>query len=590
MKIALAIIAFMAMTTLLVQANESREVIMNRVKFPREYQMIGFPESDASFTFTLGLKQRNLEELERIFWAVATPGTKQYRNFMTEDEILDVITPPAEEREIVLNWLRDHGVVHIQDRRDNFKVTTTVAIAEKLFATKLYLFFNTQRNVKMVRQLGPYSLPTGIRRYVDIVSGVSDFPLNAHRLRAVPNQQLAIVPASLSAQYSIPAGSKAGNVNQGVIEFGSGEYFNPASLETFAQGVGVTISPLTSNHIINPLPPSGIEGTLDIQYIAGVAVNATNWYWTESDWLYDWATTFFAASSKPEIVSISYGWSELAQCDIDPTECQNLGIDSAKYVARVNTEFQKIGLNGVSILTASGDSGANGRTDPDCSVPQLRAAYPGVSPYVTSVGATQLNNPTTPLSNNPPVCSNGQWDCFVGGSESAVSFDVASFTSGGGFSWISARPSYQDAAVNAYLKSGVQLPPASYYNASGRAHPDVASLGTAILIYSQQEGGWALVGGTSAASPSFAGYIALVTQVVKQKTGKPLGFLNPFLYKMWADAPKTFTDITVGDNICTEDGCASSCKGFRCTKGWDPVTGLGVANVKEMLAYANSQF
>ncbi len=51
--------------------------------------------------------------------------------------------------------------------------------------------------------------------------------------------------------------------------------------------------------------------------------------------------------------------------------------------------------------------------------------------------------------------------------------------------------------------------------------------------------------------------------------------MNPLLYKMWSDDPTLFNDITVGDNICTEKGCAPTCKGFKATKGWDPVTGLG---------------
>lgn len=593
MKLLLAVVVILAITSIVsahAPSRQARDVIMNRRRAPDQYKIVGFAAPDASFSFTLGLKQQNLEEFERLFWEISTPGSAKYRQFMTNEEILDMIAPPAVHREIVLGWLRDQGVNDIQDRRDSLRVKTTVAIAERIFETKLYIFHYSERNSTILRQLGPYSLPKTILRFVDMVSGISDFPLNAHRLHVSPNQQFAVVPQTLQVEYNIPSSASASNVNQGVIEFGSGESFNPDSLQTFAQGVGVTINPVSTQHNVNPLPPSGIEGTLDIQYIGSIGSDAVNWYWTETDWLYDWSTSFFSAASKPEVVSISYGWYENAQCDIDPDDCQNLGIDSVQYVTKVNTEFQKIGAAGVSIMSASGDSGANGRTDPDCTIPQLRPEYPGVSPYVTSVGATQLNNPSTSLPNPPSVCSNGDWDCFTGGTESAVSYDVASFTSGGGFSWFQAQPSYQKTAVEAYLKSEAKLPPTSYYNASGRAHPDVASLGSSILIYSQQEGGWVTVGGTSASSPSFAGYMSLLNQIVKQKTGKPLGFLNPFLYKMFADNPKTFRDITVGDNICTEDGCASTCKGFYCAKGWDPVTGLGVANVQEMISYVNSMF
>ena len=42
---------------------------------------------------------------------------------------------------------------------------------------------------------------------------------------------------------------------------------------------------------------------------------------------------------------------------------------------------------------------------------------------------------------------------------------------------VAARPSYQDAAVTAYLANKAALPPAANFNASGRGFPDVAALG-----------------------------------------------------------------------------------------------------------------
>jgi len=116
--------------------------------------------------------------------------------------------------------------------------------------------------------------------------------------------------------------------------------------------------------------------------------------------------------------------------------------------------------------------------------------------------------------------------------------------------------------------------------------PDVAAMGHNVLIV---DGGAAQpVGGTSASSPIFAAVVSLLNVASIQKTGAPLGFLNPFLYQMAAAEPSCFHDITVGDNICTEDGCGASCQGYRCAKGWDPVTGLGSPNFANMLAYVQS--
>ena len=63
------------------------------------------------------------------------------------------------------------------------------------------------------------------------------------------------------------------------------------------------------------------------------------------------------------------------------------------------------------------------------------------------------------------ACGRG---CVNAGTEGAVSFVVANFGSGGGFSRLHARPAYQAAAVEAYLNSSVPLPPSAVYHASGR--------------------------------------------------------------------------------------------------------------------------
>jgi len=112
----------------------------------------------------------------------------------------------------------------------------------------------------------------------------------------------------------------------------------------------------------------------------------------------------------------------------------------------------------------------------------------------------------------------------------------------------------------------------------------VAAFGSNVLISTQGtiEG----VGGTSCSSPIVAGIFTLLNDYVLTRTpGKPLGFMNPLLYKMAAECPGCFNDITKGDNICTEDGCSSGCYGFTCTTGWDPVSGLGSPIYPQMLNY-----
>merc|ERR1711862_624273 len=115
---------------------------------------------------------------------------------------------------------------------------------------------------------------------------------------------------------------------------------------------------------------------------------------------------------------------------IAETECTTLGVDAAGYVARTNTEFQKIGLRGVSLFVASGDSGANGRSDGECTGNKLHASFPASSPYVTAVGATMLRNSKFELKSPPAACSSqgSTFACASAGQPVAVSVHTAGFT------------------------------------------------------------------------------------------------------------------------------------------------------------------
>ena len=133
-----------------------------------------------------------------------------------------------------------------------------------------------------------------------------------------------------------------------------------------------------------------------------------------------------------------------------------------------------------------------------------------------------------------------------------------------------------------FANAGDTLPPQSMWAKGGRGFPDVASLGANYLTEMQDSP--TPVSGTSASAPMWAGLASRLINIAQQNDGKPLGFLNPLLYKAYAANPASFNDITEGDNKCTENGCADSCQGFTCVKGWDPVTGLGSPNYPTLAA------
>jgi len=248
-----------------------------------------------------------------------------------------------------------------------------------------------------------------------------------------------------------------------------------------------------------------------------------------------------------------------------------------------------MGARGISIFVSSGDSGCHTRSDGGCEMPHTLADFPASSPYVTSVGGTEVSDPETFFDASvAPVCGDKtlNYTCIKSGTEVAVDVTRSFFTSGGGFSNISKALPFAADVVSAYLKSGTVMPPASYFNRTGRAYPDVAAIGHNGYIL---DGGAAeLIGGTSQSSPTFAAVAAYLADAFKAKTGKSFGYMNQILYAAYKADPTTFQDVISGDNICTEDGCAPTCVGFTCTKGWDPVTGLGTPNYAQMLKYINS--
>ena len=88
-------------------------------------------------------------------------------------------------------------------------------------------------------------------------------------------------------------------------------------------------------------------------------------------------------------------------------------------------------------------------------------------------------------------------------------------------------------------------------------------------------GAWAVFGGTSAASPAWAGIMALANQA----NGRPLGFVNPAIYNIGNS--KAFHDITQGNNAVCSGLCGEN--GYLAGRGYDMTTGWGTPNVSLLI-------
>jgi subtilase family serine protease len=554
-----------------------------------------------------------IPSIARFFSPICSP---MYGKWMTQDEVNALTAPKAEDRAAVREWITSTGAT-CTDAQSSLECTGTVGQMEALLKTEFTEFKHTAKNNKKLIRIHPdttWEAPTHLENKLMFVTNLADFPTVRMRLgskhlatpvggalpvantrggarKAQAANDLAINMETLSAFYKLPAEPLGGSAaTTAPAEFQNDTAIATSDVKDFATGSNVPY--WTLNTTVGPFDPSNpdIEASLDTQYIGGVGNGNTQWYWTETDWMYDFTQTISGTAAVPQVFSISWGWSEADQCMIDPVgPCAAKPASSSGYVAECNAGFAAATARGITILVSSGDSGAHGRTDGGCAAPLTLPDWPAASPYILSVGATQvmintttpIANPTSPYCKAPPA---GLPACAGGGTEIVASPATGALvSSGGGFSNVAPASSWQTGPIATYLASGALLPGAGNFNTTGRAYPDVAALGHNVVMYVS---GPLLVDGTSCSSPIFAGVIGNIN-AARLAAGKAvLGYANQALYQIAQSTPSAFNDVTLGDNSCTEDGCATTCTGFGATKGYDAATGWGTPNYPALLAAA----
>uniref|UniRef100_A0A2D4I1J4 Peptidase S53 domain-containing protein n=2 Tax=Micrurus lemniscatus lemniscatus TaxID=129467 RepID=A0A2D4I1J4_MICLE len=143
-------------------------------------------------------------------------------------------------------------------------------------------------------------------------------------------------------------------------------------------------------------------------------------------------------------------------------------------------------------------------------------------------------------------------------------------------------PDYQVTAVKRFLSTSPRLPPASYYNSTGRAYPDLAALSDNYWVVTNRLPiPW--VSGTSASTPVVGGIVALINDWRLQRGLPALGFLNPALYRLQEGGNSTaLYDVIHGCHLSCLDAAVQG-QGFCAAPAWDPVTGWGTPNFPQLL-------
>ena len=286
----------------------------------------------------------------------------------------------------------------------------------------------------------------------------------------------------------------------------AGDYPTAASdLAAFSSYYGIPAADFTVVWTTKKAPPVysdwEVEEALDIEWAHAMAPNA-KLYLVESP-LCNTACatdpTWAAVTLAAKLVKDA-GGGVISMSWGDAEVSQETGWD--KYFTSKSAVF----------FAASGDGGLG------------VSIYPGASPNVVSVGGTYINRD-----------GNGN---FV---------NEVYYTGGGGgdLSPYEARPAYQNGVESIV--------------GSQRGYPDVASDFCCAAIYLQ--GGWTAVGGTSWASPTFAGIVNAAGNKAKGSAAE-----LKMMYNVLANPTEyavDFYDITQGDS--------------RCMVGFDKCTGIGSA-------------
>jgi subtilase family serine protease len=219
-------------------------------------------------------------------------------------------------------------------------------------------------------------------------------------------------------------------------------------------------------------------------------------------------------------------------------------VDHAE-LAKAQVALRAATAHGVTVVAASGDGGSISDQGPPRQV-----SLPASDPLVLGVGGTSLDaNPVTGA-----YFGEVAWNFVTG-----LGDDEAS---GGGFSELFARPSYQDGTVPTSTGRGVPDVAADADSTTGMATATVDPGGSVDILPA---------GGTSAATPSWGALIALADQLARHH----LGFVNAAIYRIGRSASyhKAFHAVTTGDNsVITPSGLVT---GYEASDGWNPVTGWG---------------
>jgi subtilase family serine protease len=593
----------------------------------------------AKMQFRVYLNLRDQAAAEAAAQAVSNPDSKSYRQYLSPDQIRDQFAASDATVSSVRTWLSGSGftVGAVPSNRAYVEATGTADQVQKAFDVKLgkYNVKGKQLRAADKNLSVPSSLAKDVLGVIGVDQATALFKPNrtagqdtttttgqstpadvspgpgfrnagpcsayygekidttdpAYNGQQQPYAPCGYTPAQLRSAYGLDQAAQRGANGNGttvaiIDAFASPTIFADAS--EYARR-NDPANPLTSSQFSQKIFPANpdLEGpdgcdaagwygeeTLDVEAVHGLAPGANILYVGGSDcqdFSLDVALNDVIAGHKADIISNSYG--DTGE-DIPADEVQAFNQISIQGV-----------LAGIGVYFSSGDNG-----DEVARLGTPSADFSASAPWITAVGGTSLAVGKdgkrifeTGWETGKSSLTNGAY---------APGFPGA-FTSGagGGTSRLFAQPFYQKGVVPDALSKQNQTG-----NAKGRVVPDISAVAdpnTGFLVGQTQtfpEGAHYdqyRIGGTSLASPVFAGIMAVADQLDHFHHG----FINPVIYKL-ASRTQAISDtkhvagavarVDYANGVDASGGLLRSVRNFdyqgltiHTTPGYDNVTGLG---------------
>lgn len=497
---------------------------------PRGARRLGALPEDEQVEVTVVLRPRGGGPTAEAV-APYTTARVRGRSYLSRAELAASSGAAEDDLRRVADFAAAHGlaVVESSGPRRTVRLAGTSAEVQRAFGVELHLYEGRAGTFR--GRVGALHVPEELADRVQAVLGLDDRPQAATRHQVRPAAEAAgisVTARQLAGLYDFPTDVDGSGQCVGIIELGGG--YADADLQTYFEGldlpvptvVAVAVDGAANTPTGDANGPDG-EVLLDIEVAGAVAPGATIAVYfapnTDAGFLDAITTALHDTTNAPSVLSISWGAAESEWTSQAATAMDSAFADAARL--------------GVTVCAASGDNGAADRVSDGLA----HADFPASSPHVLACGGTRIE------VSGDQIVDEQVWNDGQGGA------------SGGGVSDLFDVPDYQaSAGVPASVNPGGR---------QGRGVPDVSgdadpASGYEVVVDGQS----AVIGGTSAVAPLWAGLLALVNASL----GTPVGQVNAALYAL---AAGPLVDITSGSNT------VNGAPGYPAAAGWDACTGLG---------------